>query len=224
MPYKVLFAGLACFHATSANDVMALLPDGRHSSPQHLASIVVRTRDVLPLTLWPGAFTRYDATVFPITQPATLRLPSSGTAVVRTEHLLPYLQDVDPTFEIDRTQAKTIVCMQIWGTLTSLFAPRIEAIYSELVTEWDDDINITSHLGTIALASRTEIAIANVSNDPSNEINHFRIYEELARVPANLSRGPRPMDDRPQSTSIHPIFHPDLIAKITLYCSNTGCC
>jgi hypothetical protein len=76
MPYKVLFAGLACFHANSSQDVIALLPDGRDvSGARHLASIGVRTRDVLDDSRWPEVTSRGDMTTFPITRPVSLSLP-----------------------------------------------------------------------------------------------------------------------------------------------------
>jgi hypothetical protein len=105
--------------------------------------------------------------------------------------------------------------------------PRSTAIYSELVVQWGGEIEIASELGTIRLAPRTELALRNASSGSggsTGEINHFRIYERLAESTASLSAGPRPISGIPASSSIHPVFDEPLTDRLTLLCSNTGCC
>lgn len=238
MPYKVLFVGLACFHKdpSDANDIMALLPDGRDEArAPHHASIVVRTADVIDEeTAWPY-HRRGNATIFEIDEPMVLTLPSDDAQVTTSQHRVPSLSDVDSSFKIIRNEAETIVKLQIHGTLRSYYMPKahVDAIYTEVETPFSNDIEITSSLRLrIRLQAGSEIAIVNVSPRmrrakdelEEDEKEHFKIYRKLTKWPVDLSKGPKRPSRVTKSKSTHPVFGRIDFRKVSLMCSNTGCC
>jgi hypothetical protein len=235
MPYKVLLVGLACFHTNEddEDDVMALLPDGTDvSGAKHFASIVVRATDVIA-TDW-AYKVRNDAKIFRINQPMALEMSHDDQSVSTDEPRVPSLCDVDPSFTIDRNTAKTIATLQIYGVLKPYYMPDAGAIYSELITPFDHNVQITSQISsgagpTIILQPRSEIAIVNVSpglrSADEEEIEHFKIYGQLTDEIVDLTKGPQNISpDITKSNSIHPVFDFVTYRKVTIFCSNTGCC
>ncbi|HWW61250.1 MAG TPA: hypothetical protein VN181_07780 [Thermoanaerobaculia bacterium] len=180
MSYNIQFIGLVCFFDPGKGSV-ALLPDGRKSSPPHTSRIAIdkpKSEVLSSSGNWPDTNGEVKKGDFLLDEPCEIEL--SGVDVTTgklntSEHgiRLAKLTDSNRKFRIDLTKAITIARVTITnGTLKERRYPGTKkddqhaSLISELTVPHNGDIEITVRLksGTtrsITLKKGTEVAILN---------------------------------------------------------------
>jgi hypothetical protein len=236
MPYKIQFVGLVCFFDPGTGRI-ALLPDGRGSSPKHTARIAIdkpKTEVKASTGKWPNTNGEVAKGDFVLDEPCEIELSgvNTGGSFGTSGHgkRLSKLTDSNRKFRIDPAKAKAIARVTITnGTLNEFRYPGTDdtqdaSLISELTVPHNADIEITvkfkSETRTITLKAGTEVGIANESSDP--KVDHFHIYEQLGNGEA-LGATPLTKLGATRSGSKHRVFKGGPIVD-GVRCPNTGCC
>lgn len=229
MGYDVQFIGLMCFQPNpGGRGRRVLLPDGRFPEDRrvspHIASISVWKKDLRSFEGWPDHQVNSDPweTEF-VFGPSTIALPfSRSEAATYTEAALfadiPNLSGMSRTFQIDYERANWVGSVVVeQGNIRAVRLPGVSRapLIGELQVDYDEEIaiTVTARKGwpdrRIVLAPGSEIALINTSRGlppRSDNLDHFKIYEELSSLECELEGPSFDSSKYPESTSQHPAF------------------